>query len=342
MKVSVVIPIYNGEKFLEDTIKSVLYQPYKNIEIICIDDGSTDKSADVVKLLSQADKRVRYIFKENGGVHTARNMGISLSTGEYIVFLDQDDLWVCNSINELFINKILRNKCDFYKCSFYEVSYNLKRCMCYTMPDSDISKIREDKLQHHSSYLFNAEFLKNNNIYTDEYRCEDWRFLMRCYAYANKAESISTPFFMYRNNPLSVSHSGNTVKAIKSSLDGFIWQLYNTDNDYLKNSCGAYSIRNALDLIEQMALLKNAEENIQNILNQYDLKFLLNNYWSPDQDKKDYDEIVNNIKEYIKRCRRKSKSTNLTNVIKKIYFLRHFALYIYSLRKYPEKVEGLI
>lgn len=90
-------------------------------------------------------------------------------------------------------------------------------------------------MQHHSSYIFKTEFLKNNEIFTDEFRCEDWRFLMRCYAYAKKAECMDNPFFLYRNNSQSVSHSGKAFKAIESALIGFVKYEKLSDDAFIKN-----------------------------------------------------------------------------------------------------------
>ena len=107
--ISVIIPIYNGEKYIEKTINSVLDQPYKDLEILCIDDGSKDSSSEIVKSISDKDNRVKYIYKENGGVHTARNKGIEICSGELATFLDQDDLWAKNSITPDFIKKLKKS-----------------------------------------------------------------------------------------------------------------------------------------------------------------------------------------------------------------------------------------
>jgi glycosyltransferase involved in cell wall biosynthesis len=88
--VSAIIPVFNGEKFLAETIQSVLDQTYPNIECIVVNDGSTDRTADIVKSFG---KRVRYIERPNGGVSSARNVGIEHALGEYVAFLDADDLW---------------------------------------------------------------------------------------------------------------------------------------------------------------------------------------------------------------------------------------------------------
>ncbi len=103
--VSVIIPVYNGEKFIQDAIESVLAQTYKDYEIIVVNDGSTDNTEEVLK--PYIDKRlIRYFYQENKGVSAARNKGIREARGEYIAFLDADDVWVDvhlqNSVDALF------------------------------------------------------------------------------------------------------------------------------------------------------------------------------------------------------------------------------------------------
>ena len=88
MKISVIIPVYNGEQYIREAILSVLNQPYKNIEVICIDDGSKDNSYDIICNLSKCDKRIKVYKQENIGVCVTRNRGIEYSTGEYVTFLD--------------------------------------------------------------------------------------------------------------------------------------------------------------------------------------------------------------------------------------------------------------
>lgn len=93
-KVSVIMPAYNGEKYIAASVRSVLEQTHTNVELIVIDDGSTDRTAEIVKEFQASDERVIYVFQQNGGQGQARNKGIRLSCGEVIAFLDQDDLWV--------------------------------------------------------------------------------------------------------------------------------------------------------------------------------------------------------------------------------------------------------
>ena len=90
-KVSIIIPVYNDEKFITDCIKSVKQQTYRKIEIIVVDDGSTDNSPKICDAFARADKRIKVVHKENQGLSSARNEGMKIATGEYITFLDSDD-----------------------------------------------------------------------------------------------------------------------------------------------------------------------------------------------------------------------------------------------------------
>jgi glycosyltransferase involved in cell wall biosynthesis len=117
--VSVVIPVYNGEKYIEETIRSVLNQSLKNIEILVVNDASKDRSAEIVEQLQKTDSRLQLINKKNSGVSDTRNRGIELSTGTYIAFLDQDDVWNETNLEEK-VNAMLR---EDKKWVFSDVSY---------------------------------------------------------------------------------------------------------------------------------------------------------------------------------------------------------------------------
>jgi|SRR6476620_1395839 len=99
---SVIIPLYNKEKFIEDTMKSILDQSFDDFEIIVVNDGSTDNSA--AKISQFTDARIRYFRKENEGASTARNYGIEKATGDYIAFIDADDYWYPDFLKQVFEN----------------------------------------------------------------------------------------------------------------------------------------------------------------------------------------------------------------------------------------------
>ncbi len=111
--ISIITPVYNVEKFIVETIESVLKQTYSNWELILVDDGSTDGSAKVCKEYALKDDRIKYLHKTNGGQASARNLGIKNAKGEYITFLDSDDLYFEDKLENHF--KDLKNhQADFY------------------------------------------------------------------------------------------------------------------------------------------------------------------------------------------------------------------------------------
>lgn len=92
--VSIIVPVYKGEAFIKKTVKTILSQEYKNIELLLINDGSPDESGSIIDRIAISDKRVKVFHKENGGVAEARNFGIERAKGEFVAFCDQDDLWM--------------------------------------------------------------------------------------------------------------------------------------------------------------------------------------------------------------------------------------------------------
>lgn len=117
MKVSIIVPMYNCSDTIERCINSVLNQSYKDLELLLINDGSKDNIENIIeKYLT--DKRVKYVYKENGGVSSARNTGINLATGDYITFIDPDDMLAEDSISRM-VEVIERNNCDFVKFNYY-------------------------------------------------------------------------------------------------------------------------------------------------------------------------------------------------------------------------------
>ena len=116
-KVTVVIPVYNTKRYLEECVLSVTGQTYPDIEILLVDDGSTDGSSELCDELAKTDGRIRVIHKENGGAATARNLGIDEAAGEYIMFLDSDD-WLDADAVEVLARNADENKTDVLRFSY--------------------------------------------------------------------------------------------------------------------------------------------------------------------------------------------------------------------------------
>lgn len=183
--ISVVIPLYNKEKSIENTIKSVLAQSYSNFEIVVIDDGSTDESAMVVHNIS--DTRIRYIYQKNQGVSAARNRGVSESKGEWIFFLDADDMIYPDCLDYLMILSqnyntlissanfyVTRKGClQPYSCKKFEgiIKNNLKSYL------DNILFLRT------GNTLINRSIILNHRFNTSYQRFEDFEFFY--YLYCN-------------------------------------------------------------------------------------------------------------------------------------------------------------
>lgn len=116
--VSIIIPAYNAEQYIEKAIKSCINQTYKNIEIIIVNDGSTDNTAEKIKELSLQDNRIKFISTKNGGVSKARNTGIENSTGEYLTFLDADDQ-ICSTALDDMMKVMLTEKADILSTKMF-------------------------------------------------------------------------------------------------------------------------------------------------------------------------------------------------------------------------------
>lgn len=110
-KVSVIVPVYNVEKYLERCIESLINQTFDDIEIIALNNGSTDKSLDILNYYAHKDKRIRVINNKNIGVSKSRNIGIEEAKGEYIVFVDSDD-WIDSNMIYILYDTISDNNCD--------------------------------------------------------------------------------------------------------------------------------------------------------------------------------------------------------------------------------------
>ena len=118
--VSVIVPVFNAEKKVEKCIESILNQTYQDIELILIDDGSLDESAEICRKYEQKDSRVRFFYQQNCGVSAARNRGVSIAKGEYIQFVDSDD-YISPYMSEKLVASIERTNADIVICGFTEV-----------------------------------------------------------------------------------------------------------------------------------------------------------------------------------------------------------------------------
>lgn len=146
-KISVIVPIYNSEKYISECIESVLNQTYKNFELLLVDDGSKDSSGDICRKYEKQDDRIKYIYKENGGVSSARNHGVQIAAGEYIAFVDSDDI-----VKPEILETLIHGNSDFSMCG-YELFDDISHTVSSQFSCPKLCGNLHDLAQNISDYL---------------------------------------------------------------------------------------------------------------------------------------------------------------------------------------------
>lgn len=162
--VSVIIPVYKVEKYLDRCLESIVNQTYRNLEIILVDDGSPDNCPAMCDEWARKDKRIKVVHKKNGGVSSARNAGIDAATGEYLTFVDSDDTVNLNFSN--FINYALESGCDICYSDFLERRYFREHYIGLELSDKNIRTLLKNNYTVSCwGKLYRLEFLRSNKIY---------------------------------------------------------------------------------------------------------------------------------------------------------------------------------
>ena len=167
--VSIIVPIYNVEKYIEKCVRSLMAQDYKHIEIILVDDGTPDKSGQIIDKLSSEDERIVTIHKANGGVSSARNAGLDVANGEWVTFVDGDD-WVESEYVLALLDIVKKHSCALgVMKNFYSVNSSDSRNSDYTISavDAQIGIYNDEIDVAVWNKIYNLEFLNKNNIRFD-------------------------------------------------------------------------------------------------------------------------------------------------------------------------------
>lgn len=234
-KVSVIVPVYNGEKYLTDCLNSIINQSLKDIEIIIVDDGSSDSSLSIINSFAESDNRITVLTQQNLFAGIARNNGFEKATGEYVAFFDCDDLFDENMLYEMY-NKAKAVDADICVCSAVkfnnengeniDYSYSLK---ANDLPESDVFSSNDisDKIFNFTSpcpwnKLFKTSFIKSANIkFQKTQRTNDLFFTYLSLASAKKITCVNKPFVKYR------TQNKNSLQGSSSSLSlDFYTALY--------------------------------------------------------------------------------------------------------------------
>ena len=213
--VSIIVPIYNVEKYIVKGIESLCNQDYENIEIILVDDGSPDRSPELIDNLAEKDNRIKVIHKINGGVSSARNVGISQSNGDYIMFVDGDD-WVEPSYVSFFVNMIVKSNLEI------GMNYNYYYDSGRTNADSEDAFVVDKNEAAESIFngdifvavwnkIFSKDFLKRNQIRFNEeiWFGEGMLFNIECLKYIKEIAVCRKSLYHQTPNPESAMRSFN-------------------------------------------------------------------------------------------------------------------------------------
>lgn len=216
-KVSIIVPVYNVEEFLPDCLNSLINQTYENIEIILINDGSRDGSLEILKSFAQKDSRIIIFDNENHGVSYTRNFGIKNSTGDYIAFVDSDDVVAKNYIENL-VNSLEENNVDMSICGY--------TCFDKKQPDflnSGDCKVFTDDLETAfytvtmggiAGKLYKKSIIVSNNLTVDEniFVCEDLLFNMQYVSFSDSLVFCGSKLYGYRQRESSAVHTNLSPK----------------------------------------------------------------------------------------------------------------------------------
>lgn len=279
--ISIIVPIFNAEKYLHQCLDSILSQSYENFECLLINDGSTDASASICREYVAKDARFRYFEKENGGVSSARNLGIERSGGAYITFIDSDD-WVEFDYLEVLYAAIIQETADISVSSYrtYEMSKNIWLFHAFKRVEHQKVFSRQELLNQlmfldslDSSYRFASCKLVRKSVLTgiwfneSTHLGEDMEFWFKLYLIAEKVVFSNRDTYVYCRDLNDSRYA--TLKHIRSDVQqrlNFIAFLrargMDTDNfvNELLNTLYGIKMNLELDQLEHRKVMRYIEE----------------------------------------------------------------------------------
>lgn len=290
-KVSIIIPSYNVEKYIYRAIESCINQTYDNIEIVIVDDGSSDKTWDIIQKYEKSDLRIKAIKKNNNGVSSARNLALKNASGDYVIFLDSDD-WIEKDTIATLITKVASNSnvlicCDrsfIYEDKMYEIIPQVTKF--YEEKSNDFIEWFSNgkgNLQSSCYKLFNLKIIKEHNILFNEniYHGEDGLFVFEYLNCVNSIYYFSKCLWNILVRSGSATNSGYNEKWLTAIDAAKIISNYREFSEKDKKSISKYCINRAIAI--KIAMLNEKNKAI------------------PDYDKKKLKEFFDkNIKCYIK------------------------------------------
>lgn len=227
VKVSIIMPVYNDENFINKSINSVINQSLKDIELICIDDGSTDNSLKLLEKYAEEYNFIKITSQENRGSGKARNVGLNIATGEYVAFLDSDDIYVDETALEKMYNYGIEKNANMVSSNIKVITKNKTLEVHPRYKENDFPFYSKKEPIDSKKYgipwyfyknIFKRSFLKENNIIFPNYkRGQDPVFLVNILTKIDKFEAL--PIFLYGYNTFSGGGAGNKINTYEKRRD---------------------------------------------------------------------------------------------------------------------------
>lgn len=250
-KFSIIVPVYNVEEYLDECVRSVIKQSFKDWELLLVDDGSVDKSPEMCDEYSNKDNRIKSFHLKNGGASSARNFGLDNASGEYVIFLDSDDFY--NDIDGL--KKLNENVCQYNSdiCIFGCTDFNMKTNeSIVSRTNYDLDLIYKFDINSTLHYLLSTKMIpggptifcakrdviENNSIrFKNGIMTEDHDYVLAVFYWAKSISAINDPFYSYRHgrdNSVTSSPNIKTILGIEYTVEKWFEFCKTMDNEQIK------------------------------------------------------------------------------------------------------------
>lgn len=309
--ISIIVPIYNVEEYLPKCIDSIINQTYKNLEIILIDDGSTDSSPKICDEYMNKDSRIIVIHKDNGGLSSARNKGLEISKGNYVCFIDSDDYLEPTMIEEL-KNNMDKYNSDISCCNFYDIKNNIRTVRIKKNTSTEFVSRKKDKfvnIQNEYSpltyYAWNKLYKKElfNNIKFPEGRLYEYTYILcDIFEQADKISFTLKPLYNYVYRSSSLGNAFNLKHFDK--IGSFNKKIEFFDSKRYYDLSNKEKTGKACELIRNLAKMK---------LNKIKNKEVYEKY---------YEELIKTVKEL--KWNESNRRVKLFKLFKKHYLRLNF------------------
>ena len=226
MKLSIIIPVYNVKQYLHSCVQSVLTQTYQDLQVILVNDGSTDSSGILCDQLAQQDSRIQVVHKENGGLSDARNAGLMVATGDYVAFLDSDDVYLLNDGLEQLMALAQAEQSDVLLFQAVDVylhhqtarkAYDVEYMATHAGAEVFAQLVRTQSFNMSACFqLIHRELLEQHQIYFEKgLLSEDVDWSLRLWRHVSNVRAMNLPLYGYQHREGSISTT-YTIRNLRS------------------------------------------------------------------------------------------------------------------------------